>query len=139
MAEEVSHVGRIVEITPEFTTVEIISESACGSCHAKGLCSLGESKTKAIQLPTRGWDNYKIGDEVCVTLNATMGHKAVWIAYVIPLAILMATLLILTATGSGELAAGLWAIAAVAVYYICIKLFGKRLKNEYIFNIKNND
>lgn len=136
MAEEVSHVGRIVEITPEFTTVEIVSESACSSCHAKGLCSLGESKTKAIQLPTRGWDNYKVGDEVNLTLSATMGHKAVWIAYVIPLAIMMGVLLAMVAFGAGELAAGLCAIGAVAVYYLCIKLFGKGLKNEYIFNIK---
>ena len=136
MAEEVSHAGRIVEITPEYTTVEIVSESACSSCHAKGLCSLGESKSKVIQLPTRGWDNYKVGDEVNVTLSATMGHKAVWVAYVIPLVIMMGVLLALVAAGVGELASGLCAIGAVAVYYLCIKLFGGRLKNEYIFNIK---
>ncbi len=136
MAEEVSHAGRIIEITPEFTTVEIVSESACSSCHAKGLCSLGESKTKAVQIPTRGWDNYKVGDEVTLVLSASMGHKAVWVAYVIPLVIMIGVLLILIASGAGELAAGLCAIGAVAVYYLCIKLFGKRLKNEYIFNIK---
>ena len=136
MAEEISHSGRIVEITPEFTTVEIVSESACSSCHAKGLCSLGESKTKAIQVPTRGWDNYKVGDEVDVTLSASMGHKAVWIAYMIPLALLIAVLLILMGCGVGELSSGLWAMGAVAVYYACIKLFRKRLRNEYIFNIK---
>lgn len=136
MAEEIFHAGRIVEITPDFTTVEIVSESACSSCHAKGLCSLGESKTKAIQVPTRGWDNYQIGDEVTVTLKASMGHKAVWIAYMIPLALLIAVLLILSGCGVGELASGLWALGAVAVYYLFIRLFGKRLKNEYIFNIK---
>ncbi|MBQ0127053.1 MAG: SoxR reducing system RseC family protein [Bacteroidales bacterium] len=136
MAEEIFHAGRIVEITPDFTTVEIVSESACSSCHAKGLCSLGESKTKAIQVPTRGWDNYQVGDEVTVTLKASMGHKAVWIAYMIPLALLIAVLLILSGCGVGELASGLWALGAVAVYYLFIRLFGKRLKNEYIFNIK---
>lgn len=136
MAEEIFHEGRIVEITPDFTTVEIVSESACSSCHAKGLCSLGESKTKAIQVPTRGWDNYQVGDEVTVTLKASMGHKAVWIAYMIPLALLIAVLLILSGCGVGELASGLWALGAVAVYYLFIRLFGKRLKNEYIFNIK---
>lgn len=136
MAEEIFHAGRIVEITPDFTTVEIVSESACSSCHAKGLCSLGESKTKAVQVPTRGWDNYQVGDEVTVTLKASMGHKAVWIAYMIPLALLIAVLLILSGCGVGELASGLWALGAVAVYYLCIRLFGKRLKNEYIFNIK---
>lgn len=136
MASEITHSGKIVSITPEFTTVEIVSESACASCHAKGLCGLGESKSKAVQLPTRGWDNYKVGDEVTLTLKASMGHKAVWLAYVIPLVVLMAVLLVLLEAGVGEIVSALAAIAAVGVYYFCIWLFRGRLRNEYIFNIK---
>ena len=90
--KEISHKGRIVEITPEVTIVEIVSESACASCHAKGLCSLGDSKVKTVQVPTRAWDNYQPGDEVNVLLQASMGHKAVWLAYVIPLIIMVAVL-----------------------------------------------
>ena len=37
---EITHPGRIVEITPDFTTVEITVSSACSSCHAKGLCGM---------------------------------------------------------------------------------------------------
>ena len=76
-SSEISHRGRIVSITPERTTVQIVSESACAACHARGLCSLGDSKVKEVELPTRGWDNYQVGDEVSVVLRASMGHKAV--------------------------------------------------------------
>ena len=131
----ISHRGRIVEITPEVTTVEIISESACGSCHAKGLCGVSEGKFKFVQVPSRGWDNYSVGDEVNVVLKASMGFKAVWIAYVAPLCVLLAVILVLGGTGTDELYSGLCAIAAVAVYYFFVWLFRKRLKNEYIFNI----
>lgn len=134
-ASEITHKGRIVEVTPVFTTVEIISESACSACHAKSLCGLGESVKKEIQVPTRGWDNYAPGDEVTVALKATMGHKAVWVAYMIPLVILLAVLLVLSGLGVAELTAGLSAIGAVAVYYILIRIFRDRLRNEYIFNI----
>lgn len=132
---EISHKGRIVGITPEFTTVEIISESACGSCHARSLCGLGDAKTKAVELPTRAWDNYEVGDEVDVVLKTSMGHKAVWLSYVLPLLVLVGVLLILTVAGVAELYAGLGGLLAVAVWYMILWLFRDRLKNEYVFNI----
>jgi sigma-E factor negative regulatory protein RseC len=133
---EISHRGRIVSITPEVTTVEIVSESACAACHAKGLCSLGDSTVKQVELPTRGWDNYSVGQEVSVVLRASMGHKAVWLAYVIPLVVMVASLLLTLSAGGSELLAGLVAIGAIALYYGVIWLLRGRLRNEYIFNIK---
>ena len=133
---EISHRGRIVSITPEITTVEIVSESACAACHAKGLCSLGDSTVKQVELPTRGWDNYSVGQEVNVVLRASMGHKAVWLAYVIPLIILVAALLGTLSAGGSELLSGGVAIGAMALYYLLIWLLRGRLRNEYIFNIK---
>ena len=133
---EISHRGRIVSITPEVTTVEIVSESACASCHAKGLCSLGDSTVKQVELPTRGWDNYRPGQEVDVVLRASMGHKAVWLAYLLPLLVMVAALLGTLSAGGTELTAGLIAIGAVALYYLVIWLLRGRLRNEYIFNIK---
>lgn len=133
---EITHRGRIVSITPEFTTVEIVSESACAACHAKGLCSLGDSKVKQVEVPTRGWDNYTVGQEVSVVLRATMGHKAVWLAYVVPLLVMVAALLGILSAGGSELAAGLGAIGVVAAYYAVIWLLRDRLRKEYVFNIK---
>ena len=133
---EISHRGRIVSVTPELTTVEIVSESACAACHAKGLCSLGDSAVKQVELPTRGWDNYQVGQEVDVVLRASMGHKAVWLAYVLPLIVMVAVLLAVLFAGGTELLAGLTAIVAVALYYLVIWLQRGRLRNEYVFNIK---
>jgi len=133
---EISHRGRIVSITPEITTVEIVSESACAACHAKGLCSLGDSTVKQVELPTRGWDGYQVGQEVNVVLRASMGHKAVWLAYVLPLILMVAALLGTLFAGGTELLAGLVAIGSVALYYGVIWLLRGRLRNEYVFNIK---
>ena len=135
-SSEISHRGRIVSITPEVTTVQIVSESACSACHAKGLCSLGDSTVKEVELPTRGWDNYQVGDEVSVGLQASMGHKAVWLAYVLPLVLMAAALLVTLSAGGSELLAGGVAIAAVALWYAVLWLLRGRLRNEYIFNIK---
>ncbi len=133
---EISHRGRIVDITPESTTVEIISESACGSCHAKGLCGLGDSKAKAVSVPTDFRDSYQPGDEVEVVLTASMGYVAVLLAYVAPLIVLVAVLLALTFAGVGELAAGLCALGAVALWYALLLLLRGRLKKDYVFKIR---
>ena len=123
-------------MTPEYTVVEIVSESACGACHARGLCSVSESAVKEITVPTSGWNDLKPGDEVNVNLKASMGHKAVWLAYVIPLVILMTFIVGFTEAGFSELVCGLSGIGAVVVYYFFLWLFRKKLQNEYIFNIK---
>lgn len=135
MKEEISHTGRITGITPGITTVEIISESACASCHASALCGMGESKKKVVEVPTT-LGNWEVGQEVLVNLRKSMGMKAVWVAYVAPLIVLFAVLLILLGAGVGELASGLSGLGAVAVYYIVVFLFRDRLKSEYVFYIK---
>ena len=134
--ETVSHKGRIVQVTPEFTTVEIISASACSACHASGLCGMSEYTKKAVEVPTRAWENYQPGEEVNVLLKASMGHKAVWLAYVAPLLVLAAVLMGSLAMGAGELVAGLGALGRVALYYLFLWLFRNRLRNEYVFTIE---
>lgn len=134
---EISHRGKIVEITPEFTTVEIISSSACSECHAKGLCGLSEDVTKAISVPSSGWSERKVGDEVEVCLKKTMGLKAVWISYVIPLLILMILVLSLSAVTVHDWIAGAVGIVGVGVYYLVIWLLRDKLAKDYVFYIKD--
>lgn len=133
---EITHRGKIVEITPDFTTIEIIASSACSSCHAKNLCGMSEDQEKLIMLATDPYAAHKVGDEVEVCTKMTMGLKAVWISYVIPLAVLMILILSLSGVFENEALRGLAAIAGVGVYYFVIWLFRDRLKNEFTFYIK---
>lgn len=135
MAEVISHEGRILEITPQFTSVEIISASACSSCHAAGLCGVSDAVTKVIQIPTT-LGNWKEGQTVDVCLKRSMGFKAVWLAYVIPLLVLLAVLLGLVALGVKEWIAGVSAVAAALAYYLVLGLFKDKLSDEYSFYIK---
>ena len=134
-ALEISHIGKIVAIDADFITVEIVAESACATCHAAGMCGTADATHKAITVPaTVG--NWAVGQEVQVLLKRSMGFKAVWLAYAIPLAVLLAVLLGLNAAGVDELASGLVAIGAVALYYLVLLLFRDKLRNEYSFYIK---
>ena len=134
---EIVHSGKIIEITPDFTSVEITVSSACASCHAKSLCGMSEEQDKVIMLPTDPYATYNVGDEVQVCTKMSMGLKAAWISYVIPLAVLMALILILTSVGVNEFISAGAAIAGVGLYYFVIWLLREKLNNEFVFYIKN--
>lgn len=134
--QEISHKGRVVSIDRYVTQVEIIQTSACASCHARSLCGYSDSKTKIVSVPTNAFAMLNVGDEVELCMKRSMGMKAVWIAYVIPLLVLMLAVLVSSACHLPELYTGLCAIAAVAVYYLVILCFRKRLNNEFVFYIK---
>lgn len=133
---EISHIGRVKEMTPESTVVEIISSSACSACHAKGLCGVSEEKVKEIEVPTDPYATWNVGDEVRVMLRQTMGLKAVWISYVVPLLILMILILTLSAVSVHEIYVGLVSVGVVAAYYLVLYLLRDRLANEFVFYLK---
>ncbi len=132
--DQIKHSGRITEITPSEITVEIISESACSSCHAASMCGMAEIKRK--QVTVSAVLGYEVGEEVWVNLKRTMGFKAVWIAYVLPLVLLVADIMVCSAAGVNEILSGLSALLCVGIYYLIIYLLRGKLKNEYTFYIK---
>ena len=132
---EIVHSGKIIEINPDFTTVEIMVSSACSECHAKGLCGMSEMEEKVIMVPTDPYEPRKIGDIVQVKTKMTMGLNAVWISYVIPLAVLMILILSLSAVIENEFLRGGIAIAGVGLYYFVIWLMKDRLSDQFEFYI----
>lgn len=134
-SDKIAHEGRIIAIDPQLTTVEIISESACSACHAKGLCSLGESKRKIVEVPTTA-GNWAVGQTVNVLLCRTMGLKAVAVSYAVPLFVLLLALMLCLALGVGELLSGLLSLGSIALYYVVLWFFRDKLKNEIKFYIE---
>ena len=136
MKNEITHQAKVIEMTPEFTTVEIQVSSACSECHAKGLCGMSEVQEKVISLPTDPYATYNVGDQVQLCTKMSMGMKAVWISYVIPLMILMILILSLSVVFESEAVTGLASVGGVALYYLVIWMLRDRLNNEFVFYIK---
>jgi sigma-E factor negative regulatory protein RseC len=93
MADLIKHKGIVEKIDGSHVTVRIVQTSACSSCSAKGLCNASESKEKLIdvyqsQVPCR------VGEEVVVCGTTSMGMRAVFLAFGIPLLILLASLFV---------------------------------------------
>lgn len=136
MSKDIRHSGRITAISPEWTDVEFVSSSACASCKASALCGMSESEKKNVRVRTSVFDDFGVGDEVNVVLKASMGFKAVWVAYAIPLVLLVCLVLLLPVFGLSEAMTGLFAVLGVGIYYFLLYIFRDRLKNEYEFKIE---
>ena len=134
--KEISHIGRIVSAGKDSVTVEIVSRSACASCHAAGLCMASEAAAKEITVKTSPSDDYKVGEEVLVLLRGSMGTKAVLLAYAVPLFILLILVVSLSFTNVHELAAGAAGLGGIAVWYLILYCFRDRLEREYEFYIR---
>ncbi len=133
---KIEHKGKIIEISPDFISVEILSKSACANCNAKMACGASESELKVVKVVNRGYENFILGEEVNLLLKRSLGFRAVWISYVIPLIILMILLLSLPRFFKNELYIGLFSLFFIGIYYLLIYLFRNKIGKDFVFTIE---
>ena len=95
--DTIAHEGKIIDISPDYISVEILNKSACASCHAKGVCAASDESIRIIEVPysiSTLVEQFEVGETVNILLKSSLGLKAVWISYVIPLATLLTLLLV---------------------------------------------
>lgn len=130
---EVSHSGVIRSIGPEKTVVEIVSLSACASCHAQGFCSAADAASKQIEVPSS--PGFAVGEQVDLVLRESKGMKAVLLTYVIPVLLLLIPVVALSYTDLHELVTAGIGIGAVALWYLVLWLKRDRFRGEYVFTV----
>lgn len=136
MANIIQHQGIVENINDSQIRVRIVQASACAACSAKGHCGSADSKDKIVDV-TDDTHSYKVGDEVMVIGQTSMGMQAVLIAFVIPFIILISVLFIaITLTGGNEALSSIISLAMLIPYYILIWLSRKKLKKNFSFTIK---
>lgn len=65
-----------------------------------------------------------VGDHISLELERGAGLRAVAVAYLVPVALAIALLLVMQALGVSDMVAGLSALGLIVVYYILIKVLG---------------
>ena len=135
----IEHEGRVVEISDNSISVEIVNKSACAACHAKAVCAASDEAVKIVEVPltiSSLSEDYEVGERVCVVLASSLGLKAVWLCYVLPLALLVAAVLCFSAFGCSEVRTGLFSLLTVAVYYFVIFTVRDKLSKIFTFSIE---
>ena len=134
--DTIKHTGVVSAIHPDRVEVDIVSKSACASCHAKGVCGASESQGKSITVKRADDGLFKVGDNVNVAITSSTGMGAVVIAYAIPLLIILVLLLTLSVTISNELVVAGVVIGTLILYFFLLSLFRERLGSKFIFTVE---
>ena len=136
MADLIEHSGVVERTERDTVYVRITSRSACGTCKARQACGLAEAQDKIVAVATPEAGQYAVGGEVMVGVRRSAGVRAVVLAYVGALAVLLAVLAgTITAAEWSEGAGALAAIAGVGVYYFVLWLFRRKIEHTIQFTI----
>lgn len=135
MRETIEHIGTIEKIEGNHIFVRIVQQSACSGCHAKTICTASESQEKTIEV-TDYTHAYQLHERVMLYGRSSLGLQAVLIAFVIPLVIMLATIIIGTYLHWEEALSGMSGIAILIPYYATLYFLRDKLKKKFVFTLK---
>lgn len=138
MAQTIDHEGVVQTISDQQVGVLIVQSSACSGCAAKSLCASAESKEKLIEVSTPDAARFSVGEHVRVVGRLSDGLHAAWLAYALPLIILLAVLVAVYVYTQSEWLAALCALASLVPYYLVLMLVRARLQRRFTFRLEKN-
>ena len=128
--------GIIRSVDGDDISVEIIVSSACSGCHAKSICIPSDRRKEIITVKNARNEEYRVGETVELLLETSAGNKAVVLAYVLPLLVLMALLFGCYALTHHELLSVGISVLGVVVYYLVLKSFSKGMEKKIEFGVR---
>ena len=124
MSEKIKHSGVVCSVGDGCVDVRIIQASACSSCKVASRCNSAESKVKNA-----------VGDTVTVGANLSVGIRASFYAYLLPLLLMVATLVAVVLITGSEGAAAFSAVGVLIPYYILLWVLSTRMERSLCFKI----
>ncbi len=138
-ADSIKHPGIVVSIKDKQVNVLILSQSACSSCHAKGMCAVSDMKEKIIQAVNSNNIELKVGQEVMVSMKKSSGTQAVLMGYFYPFLLVVASLFILSSVNIEDGISALISLGLLIPYYSVLYYFRNKLKKKFIFELSIED
>ncbi len=136
MQQIAKHTGKVNGVRQGTVSVVIESISACASCEAHSKCGFSESKEKQMDIDTPDWQQFHEGDVVEVRIHQGLGLLAVLWAYLLPAALLLATLLLTLLNGVGEGLSILISFGVLLVYLLVLYANRRRLQHRFSFQVE---
>ena len=137
MAEKtVTHSGRVQEVKNGKALISVMTKSACVSCEISGACSLSEVKEKIIEIQLKEGQKFEKGKTVDVEMKQTTGTWAVLLGYFFPFLLVLAGLIIFTASDLSQGLTGLLSLGLLIPYYFVLYFFRSSIRKKFTFNLK---
>ena len=139
MAMITTHQGIVASVREGCVSVQIHVVSACATCEAHSHCGFADSKDKIMDIDTPQWKQYHEGDRVTVAVNSNRGLQAVFIAYIVPTLLFLATFLVtLCVLHLSDGWVALITLAVVALYALLLYLRRQHLQQRFTMTLTPN-
>jgi positive regulator of sigma E activity len=135
METYLQHNGLVTDFVNNKVKITLTEVSGCSSCH-NSLCMLGESKAKQIEVPIND-RTYSLGDKVVVRIKPSSGYLALFLLYLVPFGLMVATMFVLFNLNYNEGIAGLGALLILAPHYGVLYLTQKYFQKQCEFQLIN--
>lgn len=132
----IEHDGIVKQVEGNHVKVQIMSMSACASCHANGACSAADMQDKEVDVISES-GSFEPGQQVVIIGSRSQGLKATWWAYVLPLVLVVTTLAVTFTYSGDENLAGALALLVLVPYFLMMYLAGKAMKKTFSFSVKS--
>jgi len=132
----VEHKGIVSDIKDGIVYVDLLVQSACASCHAKGVCG-ADTAQKTIEVKDSSFQ-FSIGDSVIVMLKESLGIRAIFLGYLLPFIVVLSSLIIFKSLNFNDGLSALLSLSLLVPYYFILYLTRNSIKKKFNFSIKKN-
>lgn len=132
MQNTIEHQGVIISKDDKIARVKIEQTSACASCHVKSVCGASNKSEKIIDANIMD-DTLKVGDQVTIIGQKSLGFQAILLAYILPFIVIIATLFIVNVFTTNEIIIGTCALASLIPYFIVLRLMRNKIQAKFQF------
>lgn len=131
---QIEHKGVVTAIGKGTAKVRLLdADGECRGCAIAGLCR----KPVEVEARIGRSSGVGVGDRVVLTARASTQRRALILLAGVPLLLLVAVLAAASALGAGELAAGLAALGAVALWYAILYMMRVRINRTIQFKVRD--
>ena len=135
MGKQISHIGKVVAVDDGEISVLVERGDACSHCESKKACAIMTSTDQTMKIKDKNCQNYSVGESVNVSINTSLGLKAVMLAYVLPLLVLMLSLAVGFCCFSSELLQVFVALIPTVCYYIVLYQFRHKIEQQFSLTV----
>ncbi len=132
MTNTIEHQGFIIEINNNIAHVRIEQTSACASCHVKSVCGASEKTEKIIDAHIAD-NTLKVGDQVTIIGQKSLGFQAIILAYILPFVVIITSLFIVNIFTTNEVVIGTCALATLIPYFAILRLMRNKIQAKFQF------
>ena len=131
MNKQIKHIGTVVRVGEGEISVLVERGTACKHCENKKSCSMTSEPNQIVTVKDKNYQAYAAGETVNVSISTSLGMKAVVLAYLLPLLVLMLSLVLGFYCFSSELLQIVFALIPTVSYYIVLYQFRHKIEQRF--------